>query len=88
MPNETSIQDTPLLLEDRPIIEQVLATLRPRLQADGGDVELISAEGNTVVVRLQGACMGCVLSGTTLGGIRRLLMHTLGKALRVIPALD
>jgi NifU-like protein len=88
MPDELSIQDTPLLIEDRPIIEQVLANLRPRLQADGGDVELVSAEGNTVVVRLQGACRGCVISGVTLGGIRRLLMHTLGKALRVIPALD
>lgn len=87
MPNTKQIQDLPLLPEDQPAIEQVLALFRPRIQADGGDIELVSASDNTVMVRLHGKCMGCVASGETLGAIRRLLMHTLGKPVRVIPAV-
>jgi Fe-S cluster biogenesis protein NfuA len=39
-----------------------------------------------VTLRLGGKCGGCIQQGETLGGIRRMLMHTLGKAVRVIPA--
>lgn len=85
---QNTIRAVPLQPADLPVIEQVLAAIRPRIQADGGDIELHSASGDTVVVRMQGKCMGCIQSGETLGAIRRQLMHALGKAVRVIPALE
>ncbi len=56
-------------------IEQALNKIRPALQADGGDVELVSvAPDGTVKVRLQGACGGCPMSQMTLKmGIERIL---------------
>jgi Fe-S cluster biogenesis protein NfuA len=85
MPEEQEIRAIPLAAEDRPTIEKVLSTVRPIIVADGGVLELVEAEGDTVVLRLGGKCMGCIQQGETLGGIRRLLMHALGKAVRVIP---
>jgi Fe-S cluster biogenesis protein NfuA len=56
-------------------VEETLAAIRPRLQADGGDVELVSVNDEGVVsVRLAGACRGCPASTMTLKlGIERLL---------------
>jgi len=52
---------------DRAKVEEVLETIRPMLQADGGDVELVSVEEDgTVKVRLKGACGGCPMSRITL----------------------
>ena len=39
-------------------VEAVLAKVRPALQADGGDIELIAVEGQNARVRLKGACHG------------------------------
>jgi Fe-S cluster biogenesis protein NfuA len=47
-------------------VEQVLEKIRPSLQADGGDVELVDVEDGVVKVRLQGACSGCPMSQLTL----------------------
>ncbi len=48
-------------------IEDVLDRVRPSLQADGGDVELIDVDDNGVVkVKLTGACSGCPMSTMTL----------------------
>mgnify|MGYP006296878399 CR=1 FL=1 len=57
-------------------IEAVLDKIRPTLQADGGDVELVEVtEDNVVKVRLQGACKGCPMSQMTLkNGIERTLL--------------
>jgi Fe-S cluster biogenesis protein NfuA len=56
-------------------VEQALTKVRPALQADGGDVELVEISGNGVVkVRLKGACGGCPMSQLTLKmGIERIL---------------
>lgn len=56
-------------------VEAVIDKIRPMLQADGGDVELIEVEeGGVVKVRLKGACAGCPMSQMTLkNGIERLL---------------
>ena len=52
---------------DRAKVEEVLGTIRPMLQADGGDVELVDVEEDgTVKVRLKGACGGCPMSRITL----------------------
>ncbi len=59
----------------REAVEQALAKIRPMLQADGGNVELVEvSEEGVVKVRLQGACKGCPMSQMTLKmGIERFL---------------
>jgi Fe-S cluster biogenesis protein NfuA len=47
-------------------IEAILNRLRPLLQADGGDIELVSVAGNNATVRLTGKCAGCPSSHLTL----------------------
>jgi len=47
-------------------IEQALSEIRPHLQADGGDVELVEVENGIVKVKLTGACGGCPMSQMTL----------------------
>lgn len=56
-------------------IEKALKKVRPMLQADGGDVELVDIEaGGIVKVRLKGACHGCPMSQMTLQhGIEQIL---------------
>jgi len=49
-------------------VAAIIETLRPLLQADGGDIELVSVDESIgrVSVRLQGACKGCPSAGMTL----------------------
>ncbi len=56
-------------------VKAALEKIRPQLQADGGDVELVDVnEDGLVRVRLQGACAGCPMSQMTLkNGIERIL---------------
>ncbi len=56
-------------------VEKVLNEIRPQLQADGGNVELVEVtEDNIVKVKLQGACSGCPMAQITLkNGIERIL---------------
>ncbi len=56
-------------------VELALNKVRPALQADGGDVELVEVgEDGVVKVRLKGACGGCPMSQLTLKmGIERIL---------------
>jgi Fe-S cluster biogenesis protein NfuA len=60
-------------------VEATLEKVRPALQADGGDVELVDVDDNGVVkVRLQGACSGCPHAAMTLHmGIERLLKESI-----------
>jgi NifU-like protein len=67
-------------------IEMVIESIRPNLQADKGDVELIDVEGNTVYVHMIGACSGCQMAQMTLGGIQQRLMEELGEYIKVVPA--
>jgi Fe-S cluster biogenesis protein NfuA len=56
-------------------VEAAIAKIRPMLQADGGNVELVNVTPEGVVqVRLQGACSGCPMSQMTLkNGIERII---------------
>ena len=55
-------------------IEKALEKIRPALQADGGDVELVEVNDGVVKVRLTGACGGCPMSQMTLKmGVERVL---------------
>jgi len=55
-------------------VEEALQKIRPALQADGGDVELVEVKDGVVKVKLTGACGGCPMSQMTLKmGIERIL---------------
>ena len=55
-------------------VQKALDKIKPMLQADGGDVELIDVQDKTVKVRLTGACSGCPMSQMTLkNGIEKFL---------------
>ena len=55
-------------------VEKSLQKIRPMLQADGGDVELIDVQDGVVKLRLQGACAGCPGAQMTLKmGVERQL---------------
>lgn len=57
-------------------IKDKLEQLRGMLQADGGDLELVSIEGKTVKLRLKGACGGCPHATMTIKqGIERALKN-------------
>jgi len=59
-------------------VQQIIDKIRPSLQADGGDVELIDVVDGLVTVKLQGACAGCPMSQMTLkNGIERLVKQEL-----------
>ena len=64
-------------------VQAVINQIRPMLQKDGGDVELVEVdEAGVVKVRLQGACKGCPMSQMTLkNGIERFLKQQ-------VPAVD
>ncbi|MBE3595705.1 MAG: NifU family protein [Hydrogenibacillus sp.] len=47
-------------------VERILSRLRPAIQADGGDVELVAVEADVVKVRLKGACLACPSRELTL----------------------
>jgi Fe-S cluster biogenesis protein NfuA len=47
-------------------VEAILQRVRPFLQADGGDIEFLSLDGNTANVRLTGVCAGCPSAEMTL----------------------
>jgi Fe-S cluster biogenesis protein NfuA len=47
-------------------VQAALDDIRPQIQMDGGDVELVAVEGSTVKVRLVGHCAGCPMSQMTL----------------------
>jgi Fe-S cluster biogenesis protein NfuA len=56
-------------------VELALEKIRPMLQRDGGDIELVEVTDGVVKVRLTGACKGCPMSQMTLKqGVEKLLM--------------
>jgi Fe-S cluster biogenesis protein NfuA len=67
-------------------VEQALAKVRPMLQADGGDVELVDVtEDGVVKVRLKGACGSCPMATVTLKmGIERYLKREVPEVTEVV----
>lgn len=67
-------------------VQEVLETIRPALQADGGDIELVDVVDGVVKVRLVGACGGCPMSQITLAnGVERVLKQEIPEVVRVEP---
>ena len=70
------------------IVEQALEEIRPTLQRDHGDVELVDIDGKTIYVKLIGACVGCQLATATVGGIQQKLIEALGQFVKVVPVSE
>ncbi len=49
-----------------PAVANVIEKVRPSIKLDGGDIQLVDIKDGRVYVQLQGACVGCASSGTTL----------------------
>jgi Fe-S cluster biogenesis protein NfuA len=65
-------------------VAKALEELRPKLQADGGDIELLRLENGVVKVRLKGACAGCPMSAMTLKmEVERYLKKSIPEIVRV-----
>jgi Fe-S cluster biogenesis protein NfuA len=55
-------------------VQEALAEIKPQIQADGGDIDLVAVEKGIVKVRLRGACVGCPMSALTLKqGVERII---------------
>ena len=71
-------------MELKESVQEVINQIRPMLQKDGGDVELVEVEGGVVKVRLKGACKGCPMSQMTLkNGIEKYLKQQVPEVDRV-----
>ena len=77
-----SLEEMEMLKEK---VEEALDKVRPSLQADGGDVELVDVDEDGVVkVKLQGSCAGCPMSQMTLKmGIEKILKQNIPEISRV-----
>jgi Fe-S cluster biogenesis protein NfuA len=65
-------------------IEEILKQIRPSLQADGGDVELVDVVDGVVKLKLKGSCAGCPMSQMTLAfGIERVLKEKVPEVKKV-----
>lgn len=88
--------DVPVLTEEvieerRIALVDVIDMLRPAVQIDGGDLELVEADyvNGVVEVELQGACGSCAVSSVTLtAGVERILKERLDWVTEVIGGVD
>ena len=66
-------------------VTEVMDKIRPSLQRDGGDVELVEVNNGTVKVKLTGACAGCPMSTMTLKmGIEKILKEQIPEVKEVV----
>ncbi len=65
-------------------VQQALDKIRPMLQADGGDIELVDVAGKVVKVKLKGACGCCPMSQMTLQmGVQRAIKEAIPEIEKV-----
>jgi len=72
-------------------LNELIELIRPAVQADGGDLVLMSAdvEAGVVDVQLQGSCSSCAISSTTLqAGVERILKERLDWVSEVYGGVD
>jgi len=66
-------------------VEKALETIRPALQGDGGDIQLVSMENGIVEVRLTGACGECPMSQMTMTqGVERVIKKAVPDVKKVV----
>jgi Fe-S cluster biogenesis protein NfuA len=93
MTEATPVSIAPSGTDEGPIdaekLNETLDYIRPAVQADGGDLVLLSAEDGTVSLQMVGACGGCPLSMMTLkAGIERILKDRVPGVREVIASAD
>lgn len=65
-------------------VQEALDEIRPQIQLDGGDVELVAVEEQTVKVRLVGHCAGCPMAALTLkNGVEALIKQRVPEIQKV-----
>jgi Fe-S cluster biogenesis protein NfuA len=72
-------------------LRSLIELMRPAVQADGGDLELMSfdVDSGVVEVQLQGSCSSCAISSATLqGGVERILRSRLDWVTEVFGGVD
>ena len=70
-------------------VEKALTEIRPFLNSDGGDIELIAVEDNIVKVRLSGACVACSVNQMTLkSGVEMTIKKYVPEIIKVINVSD
>jgi len=85
MADQVQVEEKTPDLRER--IEKVLDGIRPYVQGDGGDIELVDVTDGIVQVRLAGACVGCMHSMMTLqAGNERMLKQEVPE-IRVVEAV-
>ncbi len=68
---------------------EALESIRPFLNNDGGDIELIDVEGTKVLVKLQGNCSGCPMSFSTMKlGVENTIKHFAPEITEVVSIED
>ena len=67
------------------LISRVIEDIRPQLQRDGGDVDLVDVDGDMVYISMTGMCSSCQMSAVTVSGIQERLITALERPLRVVP---
>ena len=71
--------------ETKVLVEEVLDKVRPFLQRDGGDIELLGIQDGVVYVRLLGACIGCSSLDVTLkDGVEALILEYVPGIIEVV----
>ncbi len=78
------IQETDLRLK----VEEAIQQLRPFLEADGGDIELIAIEENVAKVKLLGACQSCNMSAMTLKAGVEEAIKKVAPQIKKVEAID
>ena len=69
-------------------VEDALAYIRPYLQSDGGDVELVSVEDNVVKIRWKGYCANCDKNAITINGITETIKEFVPEIQDVIEVIE
>ena len=67
-------------------VVETIAELRPHIQADGGDMSLLSVANHQVTVSLSGSCSGCMMTDMTLAWLQQKLMERTGCYMEVVAA--
>lgn len=69
-------------------VEDALAYIRPYLQSDGGDVELVSVIDNVVKIRWKGYCANCDKNALTINGISETIKEFVPEIVDIVEVME